>query len=290
MPSLKAAEFGLDVYAGAATNGVLNDRKIDWMVANLNGASVSFDGLPGVHDRHRVLSNGGGSSDRVMNTLRRFGEARFDYAVRMTVTREQINVLPDSVEFICRHFQPARIQVEPSYQLGRWADAPSSETTEFIEAFREAQTRAGSFDREITYSAARLNTLTNHFCGATQDSFCLSPDGNVSACYEAFSEDEQWAEVFFYGKPESSGEGYEWDGEVLQNLRNQAVQHRSYCQGCLAKWHCAGDCYHKALTVNREAAFAGSDRCHITGELTKDQILARIAAAGGLFWHEQTDH
>jgi uncharacterized protein len=40
------------------------------------------------------------------------------------------------------------------------------------------------------------------------------------------------------------------------------------------------------LNVGGRGEFAGSDRCHITRELTKDQILAKIAAAGGLFWHE----
>jgi hypothetical protein len=38
--------------------------------------------------------------------------------------------------------------------------------------------------------------------------------------------------------------------------------------------------------VSEDGEFVGSDRCHITRELTKDQILERIANAGGLFWHE----
>ena len=41
----------------------------------------------------------------------------------------------------------------------------------------------------------------------------------------------------------------------------------------------------KSLTVNGSGEFSGSERCHITRELTKDQILAQIAASGGLFWH-----
>jgi hypothetical protein len=32
--------------------------------------------------------------------------------------------------------------------------------------------------------------------------------------------------------------------------------------------------------------FHGSDRCHITRELTKDQLLDRIAESGGVFWSE----
>jgi uncharacterized protein len=281
----RAAALGINAVGVAATNGVLNATQIDWMIAHFQGVSLSFDGLPAVHDRHRIMINGSGSSSRVMHTIRRFEEAHFRYGLRVTVTRDQILSLPDSIEFVCKNFNPQRIQVEPAYQLGRWTDAPSAETTGFIDAYREAQRRAHSFGREITYSAARVDTLTNHFCGITQDNFCLSPDGNVSACYETFSEQNAWAKVFFYGKPDGVS-GYAFDLTALEHLRHQGVENRPYCGGCFAKWHCAGDCHHKALTVNGGDEFAGSDRCHITRELTKDQILARVAEAGGWFWHE----
>jgi uncharacterized protein len=230
---------------------------------------------------------GQGSSHLVMHTIGRFDQAGFPYGLRVTVTRDQISQLPDSVEFICANFGTEQIQVEPAYQLGRWTCAPSAETDEFIAAYREAQRRAHAYGREITYSAARLGVLTNHFCGVSQDSFALSPDGNVSACYESFSEDNPWAKVFFYGEPEEERGRYRFNLPVLNNLRNLAVQHREFCRGCFAKWTCAGDCYHKSLTISGDEEFRGSDRCHITRELTKDQILERIAAAGGLFWHEE---
>jgi len=281
----QASTLGLGVYASGATNGLLTDEKIDWIIAHLEGISVSFDGLPAVHDTHRLTMLGEGSSHRVMHTMRRFDAAGFSYGVRMTVTADQISLLPDSVEYLCTHFQPRRIQVEPVYQIGRGKNAPSAETEEFVMAFRTAQRRARCLGHELYYSAARLGMLTNHFCGITQDSFALSPDGNVSACYEVFSEDPPWARTFFYGQPAKARGGYQFNLPVLNNLRQQAVQHRAYCRGCFAKWTCAGDCYHKSLTVNGEGDFAGSERCHITRELTKDQLLDKIAAAGGLCWH-----
>lgn len=283
----KAAELNLHVRGASASNGVLSDAQIDWIIANLHSVNISFDGLPSAHDKHRLTVLGQGSSHLVMHTIGRFDEANFPYGLRVTVTRDQIARLPDSVEFICANFQVEQIQVEPAYQLGRWTNAPSAETDEFINAYREAQQRAHAYGREITYSAARLGALTNHFCGVSQDSFALSPDGNVSACYESFSEDNPWAKVFFYGEPEKESGKYSFNLPVLNNLRGLAVQHREFCQGCFAKWTCAGDCYHKSLTISGEEEFQGSDRCHITRELTKDQILERIAAAGGLFWHEE---
>jgi len=284
-----AGVHGLDVQAATATNGILTDSQIDWVVTNLRGASISFDGLPDVHDRHRPLLGGRGSSQRVMHTLRGFDAAGFSYGLRLTVTADQIPSLAESVEFICANFSPRRIQVEPAYLLGRWSEAPSAETDDFLGAFRAARARAHALGRDITYSAARLEAVTNHFCGVTQDSFCLSTDGNVTGCYEVFSTDSQFADKFFYGHPSEKDRGYTFDLPVLNNLRNQAVQHHGWCQGCFAKWNCAGDCYHKALTVNGDGEFRGSDRCHITRELTKDQILKKIADAGGVFWHESLE-
>jgi len=281
-----AADKGLEARTALATNGVLSDEQTGWIAAHMRGATVSFDGLPEVHDRHRVDAAGDGSSGRVMHTLRRFDAAGFSYGIRLTVTAGGIGTLADSVEFICGNFRPHSIQVEPVYLLGRGRAAPSAETEEFIAAYREAQERARRRGREISFSAARVGALTNHFCAVSQDNFCLSPDGNVTACYEVGVESHPWARLFFHGQPRNGEGGYRFDLTVLEGLRAQAVQNREYCQGCFAKWTCGGDCYHKALSIHGEVPFTGAGRCHITRELTKDQLLGKIADSGGLFWHE----
>ncbi|HYF30058.1 MAG TPA: radical SAM protein [Chitinophagaceae bacterium] len=281
-----SAPHGIDVVAASASNGVLTDQQIDWIIENLNSVTLSFDGLPEVHDLHRPTVTGKGSSGKVIHTMQRFDKAGFNYGVRVTATADQIPQLAASIEFICSHFNPVRIQVEPAYQMGRWRTAPSAETAAFIESYRIAQSVAGRYGKEISFSAARVGSLSNHFCGITQDSFCLTTDGQVSACYETFMAENEWSKVFFYGKPDPHSNGYQFNIPVLNNLRGQAVQHRGFCNGCFAKWTCGGDCYHKSLTVNGQEEFQGSDRCHIIRELTKDQLLQKIHASGGLFWHQ----
>ena len=279
-----ASSCDLAVKAYAATNGVMSDAQIDWIIGNLNGLSVSFDGVPSVHDSNRLTVLGQGSSGQVERTLRRLDMAAFPYGIRITVTADQVSHLKESVSYICSNFNPQRIQVEPAFRLGRWNDAPSSETIEFIEAFRAGNSAAQGYGRSLFYSAARVGSLTSHFCEASKDPFALSPDGNVSACYEVFSEDDPLAETFFYGH--SCGASFEFDLNVLNRLRHQAVQYRDHCSGCFAKWSCAGDCFHKVLAAYGQGELAGSARCHITRELTKDQILEKIASSGGIFWHE----
>ena len=281
-----AKHAGLTLRAAMASNGILPSSKADWIIAHLDGVSISFDGLPQAHDTHRLTIAGEGSSGQVIRTIRIFDEAKFNYALRVTVTHDQIPQIAESVRFICGNFRPKWIQVEPAYQLGRWADAPTAETQAFIDGFREAQAIARLHGQEIRFSAARIGTLTNHFCGVTQDSFALTADGSVSACYEVFLERLPRAETFIYGRYDQVKSSFEFDLPILNNLRDQTVDKHAFCQGCFAKWSCGGDCYHKSLAVNGRDEFSGSDRCHIIRELSKDQILDKIASAGGLFWHE----
>jgi uncharacterized protein len=283
----KAIKHGLGIIGSTATNGILTDNQINWIIENLEGgASLSFDGLPSMHDMHRKTISGKGSSEKVIHTIKMFDKANYDYGIRVTVTADQIQQLPLSIEYICSNFKTKNVQVEPSYQMGRWKEAPTAETTDFILNYRKSLEIAEKHGIALYFSAARIDVLTNHFCGITQDTFALSPDGNVSACYEVFSEDNEFSDVFFYGAPEQNKEGYKFNLKVLNNLRDQVVNNHKYCEGCYAKWHCAGDCYNKSLTVNGRDNFQGSDRCHITRELTKDLILKKIKDSGGLFWHE----
>ena len=45
-----------------------------------------------------------------------------------------------------------------------------------------------------------MGTLTNHFCGVGRDSFSVSPDGGVTACFEVFSEDNPSPTISFMGE------------------------------------------------------------------------------------------
>lgn len=282
----KAADLALQMQATLATNGVLPDKKIDWVLANFSGVNISCDGLPSIHDQCRPTASGQGSSGQVLHTLRRFDEAGLNYGIRLTLLAKHIPSLPDSVEFLCSNFSPNSIQIEPVYLLGRGSGERTAETDEFIEAFRIAQWNAAAHGRKIIFSGARVGSLTNHFCSATQGNFCLSADGNVTACHEAFSEESPQADVFFYGRPEPNSQGYFFDQQVLDHLRDQAVENRAHCSGCFAKWSCGGDCYYKWRAGSGGGEFNGSARCHIIRELTKDQILERIEASGGMIWHD----
>jgi uncharacterized protein len=281
----KAAELKIEMRTALATNGVMSDARIDWVAKNLRNISVSCDGLPEVQDRARPTASGKGSSGRVAHTLHRFDAANLAYALRLTVTADELPTLADSIEYLCAEFHATSIQIEPVYRLGRGAEEASAESDEFVAAYRAASARAMAMGRKVRFSGARVGTATDHFCSATRDNFCLSADGNVTSCFEAFGEDSPVAGVFFYGSPVADGPGYTFDDRVLAHLRAQAIENRAFCRDCFAKWSCGGDCYHKWVAANGPGEFNGSPRCHVIRELTKDQILEKIEQTGGTFWH-----
>jgi uncharacterized protein len=278
-----ARSLGLELRSSLTTNGVLPAGKRAWIVAHLNSANVSFDGLPEVQDANRRFPSGRGSSDLVMATLRDFDRRGFRYSIRMTVTAESAPRLAQSVAFLCRRFQPRAIQVEPMYRMGRGRDAVNAETEVFVEAYRAARRTSGKAAGALRFSGARFPTATNRFCGAANDHFCVSPEGNISACHEVADERQPWAERFFYGRPSPGASGFVFDEPVYTALRAHTVERLAYCAGCFAKWSCAGDCHHKALHWDADE-FAGAGRCDVIRALTKDQILEKIAASGGVFW------
>jgi uncharacterized protein len=280
----RASKEGIKLETSLATNAVLSDEKIDWLVRNMTGASVSFDGLPALHDLNRLTVSGEGTSARVMHTMRRLDAAGFGYGVRATILADQIELLPESVEFICANFQPKVVQVEPVYLLGRGSGAVSAETQTFVEFFRLARAVAKRRGGDLLFSGVKVASLSNHFCAATTDGFCLTPDGNVTSCFEAFSEETPLASRFFYGRPGAGPGSFEFDPAVLSDLRSLGVENRVFCRECFARWTCAGDCLYKVLSANGGGDLAGSGRCHIIRELTKDLILEKVAESGGLVW------
>jgi uncharacterized protein len=276
----ETSRAGIGLRLSLATNGVLTDEQIDWALANLSGVSLSFDGLPEVHDANRRTVHGGGTSERVMHTMRRLDDAGFSYGIRMTVLAHQVERLEKSVDFICTRFHPRVVQVEPVYLLGRGREERSAESREFVAAFRNA--RLGW--PVLMFSGARVDAVTAHFCAATQEGFCLSASGHVTTCVEVFDEGARFASRFFVGRSAPGGAGYEFDAGRLAFLRSCAVGGREHCQACFARWNCGGDCLHKVLEMQEGPELQGAGRCHVIREITKDLILEKIAQSGGIAW------
>jgi uncharacterized protein len=278
-------ENGLELDAAMASNGCFTPEQRLWIINNLSGVNLSVDGLPLVQDRQRPAAFGGPSSEAVMQTIREFDSADFHYGLRLTVTSESVEYLPASVEYLMGHSRPKHIQLEPMYVLGRGrGNGLAVDPHAFIDAYRLAKKIAAQGNADLFYSAARVELLTSRFCLSCGEGFSLTPQGLVSACYEAPDAGFEFAGRFIFGRYEESSESYIFDQEKLASLRNHTVENIPWCRDCFCKWHCAGDCHYKSLHSMTDGHFTGDTRCEITRALTLDQILENIRQSGGTVW------
>lgn len=284
----RAAQHGLAFYSSIATNGVLAPRARQWIIENLNGASVSLDGAPAVNDTQRPTVGGYGSATKVLETLRAFDDAGFKYGVRITVTPQSVGAMADTVRFILEHAQPARLQIEPVYDIGRGENVTLHvEPQPFIEGYRASWQLAHAYGIELDYSSARIDMLTSRFCGAYGEGFSLTPQGNVSGCFEVYDEQADFADDVIFGNFDERINRYVFDEKKLERLRAHNVHTQSWCDGCFAKWHCAGDCPNKTRHAAGDGEFQGMPSCEITRSIVLDQILRKVHDAGGIIWLEQ---
>lgn len=272
----QASQNGMSVRINAGTNGVMNEAMAEWFVTNLDGATVSLDGIPEIQNVQRPLSNGDCSSQVVEETLKRFDEYEFNYGIRMTVTSESIAYMANSIEYICNRFKTKTIQVEPLFLAGR-AKANNMESVDpvaFVEMYRKAEPIATGFGKELKYSGARLGILTNKFCQAVGQSVAITVDGLITSCYEVTDPADPRSDIFIYGSVDQITGKVNIDNERIEQLASLTVENKPHCAKCFCKWHCAGDCPAKlALYGSPWAPETNPSRCYVNRELTKDQII-----------------
>jgi uncharacterized protein len=272
---------GIRVQTGAGLNGVMKGPLLEWVIANLDGATVSLDGLPEVHNAQRPLVTGQDSFAIVAAALKRMDEAGFNYALRVTVTKLGLSRLVESVEYMCRHFGARVIHLEPVYASGRAVtnDVMSPDPHEFIQQYRLAQDVARAHGRHLRYSGARFGTITNKFCQVSDDLLAITPEGFASSCYEVGDREDPRADTFFYGRLDSATGALDVDMKKVIRLRTLTVEHKSSCDDCFCRFSCAGDCSAKQALAGNAWSADHSPRCTINRALTLDQ-MRRYAETG----------
>ena len=280
---------GVQPSISAGLNGVMKRSMVRWVVENLDGATVSLDGLPEIHNSQRPLPTGRDSFPIVADTLHQFDDAGFQYGIRMTVTGSSVERLIESVTFACRTFNGRVIHVEPVFEVGRARvnDLGFPDPERFIAAFRAARSVARAEGRELRYSGVRFGDVTNKFCQVCDDLLVLTPDGDVTSCYEVGDRDDVRAGIFFYGRLNPSTGSIDIDEDRLQRLRTLTVEHKPSCADCFCKWTCAGECAAKLAHSGSPWDATGSPRCVINRALTLD-LLRECLDLGGLRRAEAT--
>jgi uncharacterized protein len=267
------------------SNGVWNQTRCEWVIANLDGLTISMDGAQATQDAQRPFAGGKGSFEAVMRTIRFLDQAKFTYNIRVTSIPERFAALPEDVAFFCRETGCQNIQVEPSFESERGGhQAPEAEQAEeFAEAFLAAYDVARAAGRFMYYSGARPWLLTSTFCTAPLGgALTVNPRGEIVACYEITDQEHALASRSTFGSWDAGQGTIDIDAERRNKFLTGLAERRSACRECFCYWHCAGDCYTRAFEIESDNGqpFA---RCAVNQSITAGLLLRSIAAGDGVY-------
>jgi uncharacterized protein len=224
-----------------------------------------------------------------MRTLHALDEAKFPYGIRMTATAPWHDQLAEDVRFLCAETGCPAMQVEPAFNTRRGQhQGPTQEESEaFVAAFMEAFEIASRAGRQLTYSGARPWLLTHTFCTAPQGALIVNPAGRLVTCYEVAGGNHPLAEMSVVGQV--TGSQVVVDDRALNALWSYLEEKRAGCRDCFCYWHCAGDCYSRAIAAATGDPAVKSPRCYMNREITARILLWYIMSNDGV-WQGQGLH
>ena len=273
---------GVQLGLSLTTNGAMPPVVAEWVADNIDSLNVSIDGPPEIQDYQRPLKGGGPSYPLVERALDYFDSKRKRYHFRTTVTKFSESRIQETVDYLSTRFSPASIQVEPMFTSPRAkrTGLESPDPHVFVRGFLAGSRILQDRRVELRFSGLRFPRRSGAFCGIGWKNLAVTPEGNVTACFEVLGEDDPRSEDFLFGSY-VEGNGFVLDRARISRIRAISSAKPAPCGDCFAQHHCAGDCRAKHTSVSGEGRVPNSDRCHITQELTKARIVRQLACRRG---------
>ena len=213
------------------SNGIWSKQQRDWILANMDGVSLSMDGRAETQNRRRPFVSGSESFPTVWENLTEMDKRGFESAIRLTAA-EPWNEFPKEIEFLCRETNCKKFHVEPTFhiQRGTHGDPLAGEGQSFVDAFLEALEIAGNAGRELVYSGARVGLITDTFCTAPYQALIVNPRGQLVSCYELAGQSHPMSEISVIG--ELQEKQFILDEETRNKLHGLLETRRNTCEGC----------------------------------------------------------
>ena len=244
--ALSICPSDVDVVFSLVTNGTLIDEeRARFLAAHDFFVSVSMDGLQVVQDLQRPKADGTGSFEAVVRGLSNMKVAGVRFMMRCTITGSNVTEIPDFVAF-CAEMGAQKVAVVPFSAVGRGVSGVESLDPEvFIRSYLCAVPVAEGVGIEFLMPGAELEKVRARFCRADGSNFAVMPDGGVSCCSRVTRREDALADPFYIGHVH--GLGVTIDQSRVDTLRKLNVRSWEQCEGCFARFNCAGGCPHDRL-------------------------------------------
>lgn len=270
----RCKQLSLECDLFVATNGVLSSKQRAWIKDNNVQVQISIDGPDSIHNLNRPLSNGDPSLAYVRRTVDYFENNHIAYSIRATITKDSAPRMGEIIDFISSISSVKKLHVEPMANVGRGATsgAEGPDLVQFGKHFAEASKFARTKGWKLNFSKSEI-ALREHYCGALEPNFCVTPDGYVTSCYEVTKASDERSTTFFFGRHDPSKPNrFYFDEARITFLRNRVPANMPGCRDCIASATCAGDCPAKmGGGIYDPSSF--DHRCELTREMVVQNLM-----------------
>lgn len=235
----QAACHNLDLDGVVLSNGVAwNQRMIAALKAHDLRLMISLDGIGAAHDGQRPFASGHGSFTHVVRTLDRLASAGVTPTVSVTLTDNNLDTLPETVDFLLQRQLPFTLNL---YRANDCVTSPGELTLRddrVIEALHAAfaviKANLPPFSLlGCLADLAQVDAIHDRPCGADHNYLVIGHTGQVARCHMEL--DHPVTDVTA--------------GDPLLTLRtrptgwhNGPVTEKTGCQTCTWRYWCAGGC------------------------------------------------
>ncbi len=228
-----------------ATNGVVSERKAQWLCRNFNLIGLSCDGMAEIQDRQRPRYGGGGTSQALERTADILHRANQPFHVRTTITNATLRRQSEIAAYICQRLAPKEIHFEPVYlggKIGADAGLDSHQAETFVIHFLEARSIAREFDIPLSSSGCRLHLIHGAYCNVFRQVLNLIPGGVATACFKTTTalQTGKWDAII--GKNNSKTGHFEIDERHVRKLCRELDTLPPRCVDCFNRYHCVREC------------------------------------------------
>lgn len=240
----RARAAGKRLHFAVTTNGTLLDpEKIDFLVEHGVQVTVSMDGPPEVNNTFRILSDGHGSYDLVVEKVKPL-LARARTACRVTLTRKMLDVqrIVDHLLGLGFHDVGVGVVSSPDALMNLGPKELPKLLAEFKSCaarYVEAAVKGGYYGfSNLTTILAQIHegAAKSFGCGAGVQMFSGDPAGNLYSCHRLVGKEK-------YQVGTLQG-GVDRDSQYSQ-LDGVHLRHKLECQTCWARHLCGGGCFYQ---------------------------------------------
>ncbi|HQG25262.1 MAG TPA: SPASM domain-containing protein [Syntrophorhabdus sp.] len=247
----KERETGKKADLSLSTNGLLlTPHIVDFLVENRVGCQVSIDGPAAINNRTRLLVNGCGSYDAIIQGVKRLISRRPGKVPARVTTVHNLVDLQGVVDHLLGlgfgsvHIEPA---IGSSGDMGVTQDDVEriKGQNEALALFLvESVTKNRFFNYSNLVKHIRQTRVVRerlaYYCGAGRTYFALAQDGGFYPCHRFVG-----MESYRMGTIESGV-----DLTLQKKILSLTVDNRPVCKDCWARYLCGGGCWKHAVDAH----------------------------------------